>query len=277
MGGLAWNPVFLQAIVSDSAAVSNVNVINLHDYYETWASEPLERIPEYVGRAADLLHHYHCQQSLWMAEVGYSDFRRDDFVSGQYFAHFLNEHTQQAQAESLFRVLTLALASGNIDLVAWYRIHDLPAGQEVIGDENNRHLGVLDEQNRAKPALRALRFFNSLFADEFRCVDNVVRVNKIIGSPAEVHAFQKHDGSLVIVAWLKTYVPGQSPGASSKGSVEDQRASRIDLEFPWAFKQEKTFDQAGIFRARASVARFNNHFRICCVLKDESVTVLQVR
>jgi cellulase (glycosyl hydrolase family 5) len=278
MGGLAWNPEFLEAIVSDPAAISNVNVINLHNYYETWASEPLERIPEYVGRAADLLRHYHCRQSLWMAEVGYSDFRRGDFVSGQYFAYFANEHTPQAQAESLFRVLTLAMASGNISLIAWYRIHDLPAAQEVIGDENNRHLGVLDNRNQMKPALRSLFFFNSLFANGFRCVDDAVRVNKVIGAPAEVHAFLTPDGSLVIAAWLKTYVPGQRTSSLPSGAVVDHRTSTVHLEFPWAAKRAKVFNETGTRRGQASVARLNNkNFEISCVLKDGSVTVLQIR
>ena len=247
MGGLAWNPEFLEAMIANPADMTNIDVINLHNYYETWASEPLERIPEYVGRAADLLQHYHARKSIWMAEVGYSDFRHGDFVSGQYVAHFKNEHTAATQGESLFRALTLALASGNVDLIAWYRIHDLPGAQEVIGDENNRHLGVLDQQNRAKPALKALHFFNSLFAGGFRCLDQEVRVNKIIGAPVEAHVFQKPDGAIVVVAWLKTYVPGERVG-----DVVDQRQSAIDLEFPFGHhsssRRRQPYSTAGLFK-----------------------------
>jgi hypothetical protein len=277
MGGLAWNPEFLESIISNPAAFTNVDVVNLHNYYETWASEPLERIPDYIGRAADLLQHHNFRKPIWMAEVGYSDFRRGDFVSGQYFAHFENEHTAATQAGSLFRALTLALASGNVDLIAWYRIHDLPGTQDVIGDENNRHLGVLDMQNRAKPALGALHFFNSLFSEGFRCLDDKVRVEKIIGAPVETHVFQKPDGSFVAAAWLKTYVPGQSASANSAAIAADQRAATIKLEFPFALKSAHVFDETGGAQGIASVNHRGSGSQIFLKLKDESVTVLRVR
>src|SRR6185437_15145098 len=129
---------------------------------------------------------------------------------------------------------------GNVDLVAWYRIHDLPGAQEVIGDENNRHLGVLDNQNRAKPALNALHFFNSLFRDGFRCLDSDVRVSKIIGAPVEVHVFQNPDGQIAVAAWLKTYVPGQR--ALSRANNSDLSGAKIELEIPAALHDGKIFD-----------------------------------
>ena len=275
MGGLAWNPEFLETIVSNPADMTNVDVVNLHNYYETWASEPLERIPDYVGQVADLLQHYHCRKTIWMAEVGYSDFRRGDFVSGQYFAHFNDEHTAATQGESLFRALTLALASGNVDLVAWYRIHDLPGAQEVIGDENNRHLGVLDNQNRAKHALNALHFFNSLFRDGFRCLDSDVRVSKIIGAPVEVHVFQNPDGQIAVAAWLKTYVPGQR--ALSRANNSDLSGAKIELEIPAALHDGKIFDEDGKFHGRLPIAHRKGHSQLSCVIKDETVTVLLVK
>src|SRR6185437_4297105 len=277
MGGLAWNPEFLESIVSTPAAITNVDVVNVHNYYETWASEPLERIPEYVGRAADSLAHYHVRKPIWMAEVGYSDFRRGDFVSGQYFAHFQQEHTAATQAESMFRVLTLALASGHVDLVAWYRIHDLPGAEEVIGDENNRHLGVLDNQNRAKPALSTLYFFNSLFARGFRCLDDGVRIDKIIGAPVETHVFQKPDGGIVVAAWLRTYVPGQRADAASGDPVADRRESRIELDFPLPLGNGEMFSETGVPEGRISVIHRGHSARVLCVVKDESVTVLEMQ
>lgn len=277
LGGLAWNPEFLEAIVSDQSAITNVDVINLHNYYETWAFEPLERIPAYAGRAADLLQRYHCPKPIWMAEVGYSDFRRGNFVSGQYFAFFHDEHTPATQAESLFRALTLALASGNVDLVAWYRIHDLPGGQEVIGDENNRHLGVLDDQDHAKPALNALRFFNSLFASGFRSLDKEVRVNKILGTPVEVHVFQKSDGSVVVAAWLRTYVPGRRAAEPASVGEADQREANFELQLPMALEGGKIFDETGKSEGSLSVIHRGNSSYVSCEVRDESMIVLQLR
>jgi hypothetical protein len=273
MGGLAWNPNFLESVLANTSVVTNIDVINLHNYYETWASEPLERIPDYVGRASDLIQQYGQHQPIWLAEAGYSDFRRSNFVSGQYLARFAYEHTPDAQAQSLFRVMTLALASGKISLVAWYRIHDLPATQEVIGDENNRYLGILDQQNRAKPALRALQFFHSLFPNGFKCIDGEVRVSKPIGAPIEVHAFEKPDGEIVIAAWVRTYVPGQALTVNAPLT----RTATIGLQLPFAIKNSATaFDEFGNSLGTITPAHGRSSSQISNLpLRENSVTVLR--
>jgi hypothetical protein len=277
MGGLAWNPEFLESVISNPVAFSIVDAVNLHNYYETWASEPLERIPDYVSRAADLLRQYHWRKPIWMAEVGYSDFRRGDFVSGQYVARLENEHTAKTQGESLFRALTLALASGHVDLIAWYRIHDLPGTQEVIGDENNRHLGILDQQNRAKPALRALHFFNSLFNGGFDCLDNEVRLEKNIAAPVEAHVFQMPDGSVIVAAWLKTYVPGQRASENAAASRADESEAVIKLEIPFTLGSGSVFDETGSPHGRAIITYRGCASQIFLKLKDDAVTVLRLR
>lgn len=277
MGGLAWNPDFLSAVLADTAAISNVDVINLHNYYETWASDPLEWIPAYVGRADDLIHQHGQHQPIWLAEVGYSDFRQGSFVSDEYTAHFQDEHTPAAQAESLFRVMTLAFASGDISLVAWYRIHDLPPTQKVIGDENNRFLGIVDVQDRAKPALRALQFFDSLFPQGFRCLDNEIRVSKVIGQPVETHAFERPDGVVIVAAWLRTYVPGldaRAPGIL----VPDRRRALVNLRFPFATATRAlVFDELGNPRGAVSTLRHGQSSGISnLLLEDGTLTVLEI-
>lgn len=277
MGGLAWNMDFLSSVLAVPAVITNVDVVNLHNYYETWASEPLEQIPAYVGRAYDLIREHGQHQSIWMAEVGYSNFRRGAFVSDQYTAHFQEEHTPIAQAASLFRVMTLTFASGHVSLVAWYRIHDLPATQQVIGDANNRFLGVLDQNGEAKPALRALQFFKSLFLQGFRCIDDEVRLSKPIGSPAEAHAFETPNGNVVVVAWLRTYVPGLGAPASD-GNAPDLRKVAVSLQVSLPTKSRgAVFDELGdplgtvrAFTHKHGVGIF--HF----LLEDGTVTVVEL-
>jgi hypothetical protein len=270
LGGLAWNPNFLEAVLTNSAAIQNIDVINLHNYYETWASEPLEHIPDYVGHAYDLIHQHGQHQPIWLAEAGYSSFRSGDFVSGQYQARYLSEHTPQGQAVALFRTLTLALASGKVSLVAWYRINDLPETQAVLGDVNNRHLGILDEHGRAKPALRALQFFHSLIPESFRCLDGEIRVSKEINSPAEVHAFENTDGHIVVAAWLRTYVPG------ADGNRADSGAAKIDLDFPFRIKNSaQIFDESGNKCGNLSVVSHKRTTRLSNLhLSRDHVTVL---
>jgi hypothetical protein len=256
MGGLAWNPEFLEAMLQHPAALAHVNVINLHNYYETWSSEPLERIPEYVGRAQDLIRQYGGRQSLWTAEVGYGSFRNGPLVSGQYRAFYAGEHSPEQQASSLFRALTLLLATEKVSLIAWYRINDLPEAQGVIGDVNNRHLGLLDEHGRAKPSLGALQFFRELFPDGYRSLDSAVRIDKSIGAPLEVHAFQTSAGKVVIVAWLKTYVAG-ARGGDLSGGAADVRRETFSVRIPLALQpRAQCFDELGRFLgARPLVCR----------------------
>lgn len=229
-GGLAWNLSFLQDVLNVSNSVANVDVINLHNYFETWSSDPLENLPDYVGRANDILRQNGLEKPIWMAEVGYSSYRSNNFVSAQYDAYFGEEHTDEFQADVLFRVLTLLAASEKVPLAAWYRVNDLPSSQEVIGDVNNRHLGVLDEHGNPKPSLQSLRHFQSLFRSGFRNIDNEVRITKQVGAPVIAHSFQLANGSTILVAWLKNYVPGTREDAAQRRT--DTRQAEVSFTLP---------------------------------------------
>ena len=145
-----------------------------------------------------------------MAEVGYSSYRPEGSgrVSDRYLARHGFEHTPAYQAEALLRAMALIRSTDRVSLVTWYRINDLPAGQEVIGDVNNRHLGIVDLQGRPKPALEGLRRAAELFSRPLRPADDRVQVTRPIASRTEVHGFEAPDGSLTIVAWQRTTVPG---------------------------------------------------------------------
>jgi hypothetical protein len=278
LGGLAWNLNFLEAVLTNSAAIQNVDIINLHNYYETWSSDPLENLPAYVGRAADILQLHGQDKPIWMAEVGYSSFRDGAFVSGQYQAGFRHEHTPEAQAASVFRVMTLLLASGKVSLAAWYRVNDLPGTQEVIGDVNNRHLGILDQHGHPKPALRALKYFQSLFAERFRCIDQEVRLTREIGAPVEVHAFEKRDGEVVVVGWLKTYVPGTREGPVS-GNAIDKRQATISLSFPAPLASSgEAYNELGDHRGTLRLQQQRRTTHLPNVkLRDGRITVLVLK
>jgi hypothetical protein len=278
LGGLAWDLNFLEALLTNAAAMKTVDVVNLHNYYETWATEPIERLPDYVGRAHDLIHQYGFRHPIWMAEVGYSNFRQGARVSSQYIAKYQSEHTAQAQAASLVRVLTLLLASGKVSLIAWYRVNDLPATEEVIGDANNRYLGILDESGRPKPAFDAIRFFQSLLPGAYRCIDTAVRVSKPIAAPVEVHAFEREDGTVVVFAWLRTYIPG-TRGGQLTGELQDDRAERIALSFPFPLQGDAAvFNETGDGRGTVRVhARGRQSYVPAVKVKNGTVTVLKLK
>lgn len=277
MGGLAWDLNFLEGVLAHPEAMAHVDVINLHNYYETWSSDPLERIPEYVGRAHDILRQHGYDLPIWMAEVGYSSYRNGAEVSGQYRAYFKNEHTPEAQAQSLFKTMTLLLASGDVSLIAWYRINDLPGAQEVIGDVNNRHLGILDEHGTAKPALRALRFFHSLFGKGFRCIDDQVRVTRPIDSAAEVHAFETPDGEMILVGWIRNYVPGTRNG-SFTGDNPDSRREVVSVMFSNRNPTDaKIFNDLGENRGDISLSQQSASCRLNLKVTSDQMSVVRLK
>jgi hypothetical protein len=244
MGGLAGNLNFLAGMLTNHLALKEINIFNLHNYYETWSNDSIEQIPQYINHARDLLRGHDRQTPLWLAEVGYSNFRRGDHVSAQVKATAAFEHTAQYQASALFRLLTLALASGDVSLVTWYRINDLPSETEVIGDQNNLYLGILSTNREPKPALKALSFFETLFGNGFRRSDEV-RIQKEADSTAEVHEFWLPGQTMVLVAWLRTRAPHGT--ANFNDLREQMKAERLNFFLPFEIVEEPSiFNECGV-------------------------------
>lgn len=218
LGGIAWNLEFLRALFESQGVSSYADVVNLHCYYETWSSDSMEAVGEHVLKASNIIAQYGNHQPIWLAEIGYSDYRQGSYISAAYRRAFGYEHTPEFQAQTLGRALTSVIASGNVQLIAWYRIHDLPATTQVIGDENNRRLGVLDEHGRPKPVLQALVFFRALFAGDFHCLDSMTQQLRTIRSDSETHVFERRDGEEFIISWLRivTLRPVPKNGVDSR-------------------------------------------------------------
>ncbi len=201
-GGVAGHPSFVAEVMARPELGDLVDVINAHAYFETWNPVAIESLPRYVQAFAPVLAHG--ARPLWLAEVGYSNYRQGATVSGDVQARFEYEHTLAFQAVALVRTVTLALAQPQVGLLAWYEMKDPRAGAPMIGDENNRHLGVAFSDWRPKPALAALALVQRLFGHGFRRLDGALRARRQPGSRAEVHAFLTPDGDAVVVAWIPT-------------------------------------------------------------------------
>ena len=226
LGGLAGNLSFAAELLKDDDLSPYIDVINLHAYYETWNDDSLAQIQTYVAKAADLIAQYGHHQQIWMAEVGYSSFRPPDSgdISGQYRARFAFEHTPRQQANALLRAATLAASTGRVALFAWYRINDLPPSQDVIGDINTRHLGIIDTHGREKPAFAALREVVQLFAAPFIPLDKQIFITRPIDTPTEVHGFRTSNSAFLLIGWQRASIPGEGPrnaaGNAGPGSSE---------------------------------------------------------
>lgn len=243
-GGLAGGVEFLRELFDEHGASAHVDVVNLHSYYETWNPEPLESLAGYIGEVSALLGRHGGRQSIWMAEVGYSNFVGAERDPSGAFSY---EHTPEFQAVMLLRTVALLLAEPALSLIAWYELKDARPGDAVIGDDHNRHLGVLYADRRAKPALAALRFVRTLFEDGFRSIDRDVRLAEARPDLA-LRSFVTARRTVVVIAWLTNTPPRGAAGR------EDLRQARVAVSVPYAARGEATLrDEQGRARSEQPV------------------------
>ena len=138
------------------------------------------------------------------------------------------------------------MSTQKIDAIAWYEIKDLPQSEDVIGDEfNNRYLGIVYSDYKSKPAEKSLVFFNKLFSQKYKPLDNVVKIERAVGSESVVHCFENEDGSVIIVGWLKTKIFGKHAHNDS-GDEKDNRKDLIKLTLPGSYQAKaKMYDHVG--------------------------------
>jgi hypothetical protein len=230
--GIAYDPYFVMEMFRDYKLSEYFDIVNCHNYYETWHRHAIEEITTYINELQDVIWRYGNNQTIWMAEVGYSTFRKGARVSDSYSAYYEYEHTPEYQAKQLFKTLTLIASTGNVDAVAWYEIKDLPPSENVIGDnDNNRYLGVAYADYKPKPAAKALKFFNTLFSGKYRSINDLVEADRSLGSESQVLTFETEEGDLILISWLQTMVPGKN-GDRKDGMARDDRMETISIQVP---------------------------------------------
>ncbi|MBI2619835.1 MAG: cellulase family glycosylhydrolase [Ignavibacteriales bacterium] len=255
LAGLAHDVNFTKSLFRDHGISPYVNVVNIHNYYETWSGTPNENVTDYVNAVADVVQMYGDDQSIWMAEVGYSTFRMNGRISESYTALHDYEHTPRYQAVHLVRTLTMLLSTEKLAAIAWYEIKDLTSHEDVIGDDNNRHLGVATLHHEAKPAEHALAFSNRLFSKKIRSIDAQTVVTKRAGGDAVIHAFEQEDGNVIVVGWLRTFVRGTRTNGMT-GSMKDTRSEVVDVRLPAKLRGTvAAFDDQGSRTAAPKVER----------------------
>ncbi len=244
--GIAYDPNFIKDLFKNHEMSSLFDIVNIHNYYETWHHSPIEHIVNYINEVYDVVVRYGDNQPIWMAEVGYSTFRKGASVSDSYTAYYDYEHTPEYQAKQLIKTLTLVASTGKITATAWYEIKDLPPSENVIGDnDNNRYLGVAYADHRPKPAARAVTFFNQLFSIPYKSINNEVKVDRTIGSETEVQSFETADGDILILSWVKTATAGRKD-VQNDGMTKDNRKENITIEIPVKLKGKSIlYDELG--------------------------------
>lgn len=241
LGGIAGEVSFLEQLIEKHRIAPAVDVVNIHSYYETWHPDPIESLPEYVNRVDALMREHGEREPIWMAEVGYSSVGPRHQTSEVYRPQHAGEHTAFAQANALTRTLLLALATEKLSLVAWYRINDLAPTDDVIGDDNNRHLGLRDIHSSPKPALAAFAQLTRLFAQNHRAVSPKIVSQHSAGSPLQVCAFALEDGRTVVAAWLG--LPPAAPDVKTR-PTEDSRRGSVRVRIPDKIVRSRRFVDA---------------------------------
>lgn len=245
LGGIAYQPDFIRTLFRDHGVSPYVDVVNMHNYFETWHNAPVEEIGEYIHRVDEVVERYGDGQPLWMAEVGYSSVRQGAHVSDDYTAYYAYEHTPEYQAVQLVKTITAALATDKLAALAWYEVKDLPPADQVIGDNNNRHLGVAYNDHTPKPAEHALAFVNRLYAEPMRSIGEEVTFERAADSDVVVHAFEQEDGDVIVVGWLQTRRVGEQNDVGD-GMHEDARSETLRITIPRALAGDVTaYDELG--------------------------------
>lgn len=237
LGGMARGPGdFFRELVRAGPLEQFIDIFAFHDYMESWMPERLEEtLPRWPEAMAELIDQRRSGAPLWLNEYGYPDYRHDANHASEWVQRpdifYDYEHTAEHQATMLMRTHLLALASGRVSLIAWYRLRDYEDLRDVGGvDAINLHLGLVDAQGRPKPSFRALYFFNELFDAPVRCADRAIKVQAPSDSQAIVHAFEREDGGMIIAGWLRSSRYEEVKDHS--GMAVDRRRESVCVELP---------------------------------------------
>lgn len=246
LGGIAYKPEWIKSLFKDHGVSEYVDIVNCHNYYETWHENPVEEIVPYINEVYNVVKEYGNNQPIWMAEVGYSTFRQGSMVSDSYSAYYNYEHTPEYQAVDLAKRIALVRSTGQIDAMAWYEIKDLPPSDEVIGDiYNNKHLGIAYADHSPKPANKALIFVNELLESPVRSIDESVASSVGENSDSRYVAFERENGDVLLFIWLQT-VQYDKRSNDDTGIVEDTRVETVDFTIPSSLNGTATlYNQLG--------------------------------
>jgi hypothetical protein len=275
LGGIAGEVDFHTKVLVDEGVGAVVDVVNFHSYFETWHPNAIEQLPAYIESVADVVRRTGRPLPLWMAEVGYSTVGDRADVSGVYRAHFRREHSEAAQASAVARTTFTALATGELTVFAWYRINDLVPSQEVIGDDNNRHLGLLRPDGSPKPALAMFSRAAWLFAGPYDVVAPKVAVIESTGTHPEARVFRMPDGRCVVAAWL-----GMATVPAREIPESDTRRATVRVSVQGVSARRVVFRDALGRDVPTSAAQWRNTregFELTLSLRGDSVIVAESR
>jgi len=122
---------FLAELFDNFDAARYVDVVNPHAYCETWNPEPLETLSSYVDEVQQVVQRHGGEGAIWMAEIGYGNYRNGAHVSDHTSAVFGYEHTLDYHAQAR----AFLTARHTLVVVAWLGTPAPPGGPRAgVGD-----------------------------------------------------------------------------------------------------------------------------------------------
>lgn len=274
LGGFSGGPDKLFTTVLEQYHLDRyVDVVALHGYPESW-HEP--RTEDFYGQNITRMSQLAGPSGVdvWLNEFGYADYRFDQRHASSWGTniYYDYEHTPQYAATELFKDHVIALASGMVSLTSWYRIDDFPDTEDrFLGDGVNRHLGLVDAHGRPKPAYFAFKFFNQTFNEPARLLSHVTFP---VHSQAVLDIFEKKDGELVLVGWLRS--SHWNEVQKHTGNEHDRRKETVSVDLPCGRgSQVQFYDPKG--ERVANAAQFADGTLSNVVLTGEHLFIAAVR
>jgi hypothetical protein len=242
LGGMSRGPgSFFEQLISKYHVDQYVDVLAMHAYPETWDQERAETIfGPWLSQMEEAARR--SGRKLWLNEMGYADYRYQPNLASVFgiSTYYSYEHTRRYMADFLFKSFVMTLASGDVSLAGWYRIDDFSdKDPRMPQDKANDHLGIVDVNGKPKPAFFALRFFDALFSQPVRVIDETAPT----GSDTVVREFQRKDGEVIVAGWIRSSNASEVPVHS--GEVRDNRRDEVNIPLPCTPERVSTYDVLG--------------------------------
>ena len=226
LGGMVWPDAAWLEVACGNGNAARIDVVPIHAYPETWTPESVT-VETYldVGYREQFLPTVDTDcggKPVWVNETGYAT------AKGR---------TERDQAAWWARAAAVFAADPRVTHVGVYEIKDLRPTSDVIGDAENYHLGLLRADRTPKLAFATVKLMVRLLDGPITVRDAELRVSPASGvapapapgaAPADVHAFERADGTQVVVAWVRRGRPARTvdvtlprPGGTARSYALD--------------------------------------------------------
>jgi polysaccharide biosynthesis protein PslG len=194
MGGLVWPDAdWAETACAADQVGQRIAAVPVHSYAETWTPDSVT-VERWLGRGyreqfLPAIRAHCSSRPVWLNEVGYAT---------------ANGKTERDQASWWARAITTFAADSAVEQIGIYQLHDQQSSAEVIGEAENRHLGLLRLDGTPKLAFHTVRLLISLLnTGTLRVIDNEVRAAVTAGTAGalHVHLFERPDGRRVLMVW----------------------------------------------------------------------------